>query len=186
MVMLQSVLSRIPSFSMTCFKLPVSLCNRIQSALTRFWWDDKSGKKKMAWIAWNKMTLPKSNGGLGIRDIHAFNDAYLAKISWQLKENPDCLLGRILLSKYCPNGNLLTCSAPSAASHGWQSILVGRDLLAKNLGWIVGNGDSIKVWDDAWLTLDALCRPMGPATRESTELMVKDLILEETGERNRG
>ncbi|XP_048630385.1 uncharacterized protein LOC125603339 [Brassica napus] len=101
------------------------------------------------------MTLPKSNGGLGIRDIQAFNDAYLAKISWRLKENPDCLLGRILLSKYCPDGNLLTCSAPSAASHGWQSILVGRDLLAKNLGWIVGNGDSIKVWDDAWLTLDA-------------------------------
>ncbi|XP_048629759.1 uncharacterized protein LOC125601745 [Brassica napus] len=132
------------------------------------------------------MTLSKSNGGLGIRDIQAFNDAYLAKISWRLKENPDCLLGRILLSKYCPDGNLLTCSAPSAAPHGWQSILVGRDLLAKNLGWIVGNGDSIKVWNDAWLTLDSPCRPMGPATRESAELTVKDLILEETGEWNRG
>ncbi|XP_048621848.1 uncharacterized protein LOC125591512 [Brassica napus] len=185
MVMLQSVLSSIPSYSMTCFKLHVSLCNHIQSALTRFWWDDKTGKRKMAWLAWDKMTLSKSNGGLGIRDVQAFNDAFLAKISWRLKENPDCLLGRILLSKYCPDGNLLTCTALSAASHGWQSILLGRDLLVKNLGWIVGDGASIKIWDDAWLSLEAPCRPMGPATSETASLCVKDLIQEGNGEWNR-
>ena len=139
----------------------------------------------MAWLAWDKMTLSKSNDGLGIRDVQAFNDAFLAKISWRLKENPDCLLGRILLTKYCPEENLLTCTAPSAASHGWQSILVGRDLLVKNLGWIVGDGASIKIWDDAWLSLEALCRPMGPATRETASLCVKDLIQAGNGEWNR-
>lgn len=36
MVMLKSVLSPIPSFAMTCFKLPLSLIKRIQSAVTRF------------------------------------------------------------------------------------------------------------------------------------------------------
>ena len=36
MVMLQSVLSPIPSYSMTYFKLPVSLCKRIQTASCDF------------------------------------------------------------------------------------------------------------------------------------------------------
>ena len=185
MVMLQSVLSPIPSYSMTCFKLPVSLCKRIQSALTRFWWDDNTEKRKMAWLAWDKMTLPKCSGGLGIRDVQAFNDAYLAKISWRLIENPDCLLGRILLGKYCLNENLLNCSAPKAASHGWQSILTGRDLLLKNLGWVLGDGADINVWDDPWLRLDSPCRPMGPATEASAHWRVSDLLHADTGEWNR-
>lgn len=42
LVMLKSVLSPIPSFAMSCFKLPFSLIKRIQSAVTRFMWDDRS------------------------------------------------------------------------------------------------------------------------------------------------
>ena len=58
-VMLKSVLYAIPGYSMICFKLPMSLFKRIQSAVTRFWWDDRSGKKKMVWISWPKLTRPK-------------------------------------------------------------------------------------------------------------------------------
>lgn len=39
LTMLKVVLSAIPTYTMSCFELPVSLCKRIQSALTRFWWD---------------------------------------------------------------------------------------------------------------------------------------------------
>ncbi|XP_013668888.1 uncharacterized protein LOC106373226 [Brassica napus] len=186
LVMVQSVLTPIPSYSMSFFKLPVSLCKRIQSALTRFWWDDRGGKRKMAWISWPKLTLPKSDGGLGVRDIEAFNEALLAKVSWRLLQQPEGLLGRTLLSKYCPEGNLLTCSPPGAASHGWNSILAGRDLLVKNLGWLVGDGASINIWDDPWLSLEKPLQPMGPATQASAMLVVKDLIHADRGEWNRG
>jgi len=59
MTMLKSVLSPVPSHAMTCFQLPDSLCQRIQTALTRFWWDDREGNKKMSWVAWSKMIRPK-------------------------------------------------------------------------------------------------------------------------------
>ena len=36
LVMLKAVLTAKPSFAMSCFQLPVSLCSRIQSAFTRF------------------------------------------------------------------------------------------------------------------------------------------------------
>lgn len=47
LVLLQSVLSAVPSYPMMCFKLPKSLTKRIKSSLTRFWWDDNPEKKKM-------------------------------------------------------------------------------------------------------------------------------------------
>lgn len=143
LVMLQSVLTPVPSHAMSCFKLPVSLCKRIQSVLTRFWWDGGNGKRKMSWISWEKLTLAKGSGGLGVRDIQAFNEAFLAKISIRLLERQEGLLGRTLLSKYCPNGDLLSVTSPSGASHGWNSILAGRDLLLKKAGWLVGNGADI-------------------------------------------
>ncbi|WZZ70042.1 hypothetical protein YC2023_081412 [Brassica napus] len=42
LVMLKSVLTAVPSFSMTCFLLPMSLCDQIQSTLTRFGWLGRS------------------------------------------------------------------------------------------------------------------------------------------------
>lgn len=51
LVMLKSILSAIPTYAMTCFLLPVSLCQRIQSDLTRFWSDSCEGKRKMCWIS---------------------------------------------------------------------------------------------------------------------------------------
>lgn len=40
LTMLKSVLTAIPTYPMSCFELPASLCKRIQSVLTRYWWDD--------------------------------------------------------------------------------------------------------------------------------------------------
>lgn len=186
MTMLQSVLSPIPSYSMTCFKLPVSLCKRIQSEVTRFWWDDRNGKKKMAWTSWDKMTQPKEIGGLGFRDFQAFNDAFLGKLSWRILHNPDILLSRVLLGKYCPEESFLTCTDKTSSSHGWKGILIGRDLIVKNMGWVVGNGNSITVWYSPWLSLTEQEGPMGPAPEAEMNMTVSDLFLEETNEWDEG
>lgn len=69
--LLKAVLSSLPSYAMTCFKLPISLCKRIQSSLTRFlrfWWDEKPGTRKISWVAWDKLTLPLL-AGLDLRKV---------------------------------------------------------------------------------------------------------------------
>lgn len=95
LTMLKSVLSAIPTYTMSCFMIHVSLSKRIQSVLTRFWWDDTSGKKKMYWVSWERLTKPKTEGGLGLRDIQLFNEALLAKIAWRLITSPGCLLAKV-------------------------------------------------------------------------------------------
>lgn len=103
--MLKAVLTAIPSYAMMCFLLLISLCNRIQSALTRFFWDSSPDKKKMCWIAWDKLTTPKALGG--IRDIQAFNTTLLAKQAWRIVTKPESLLARVLKGKYCSKSPFL-------------------------------------------------------------------------------
>jgi len=133
---------------MSCFKIPLSLCKRIQSILTRFWWDSKPDIRKISWVSWDTLTLPKAEGGLGFREIAQFNDALLGRISWKILNCPDSLLAQVLLGKYCGDKAFLDVTAPASCSHGWRSILAGREVLKKGLGWTVGDGSSISVWKD--------------------------------------
>ncbi|XP_010419203.2 PREDICTED: uncharacterized protein LOC104704888 [Camelina sativa] len=178
--LLTSVLAAMPTYTMSCFKIPVSLCKRIKSALTRFWWDANDGKKKMVWVSWDKLTLSKRDGGLGFRDIQRFNDALLAKVSWRILTNPTCLLARTLLGKYCKHSSFLTCNVPNAASHGWRGICAGRDLIQGNTGKVIGDGKDTSVWYDHWLSFSEQKAPMGPPNKEDQSLRVADLWIPAT------
>jgi len=174
--MLKAVLASMPTYTMSCFKLPVSLYKRIQSALTRFWWDSSAGQKKMCWIAWSKMTKSKQDGGLGFKDISNFNDALLAKVSWRILKNPSCLLAKTLLGKYCRTSSFLDCPTRNSASHGWKGICLGRDLIKSQLGRSIGSGADTLIWNAPWISLSASVTPMGPPTHETQFMTVKDLI----------
>lgn len=160
--MLKSVLSAIPTYAMSCFQLPVSLCKRIQYVLTRFWWDSCEGKKGMCWVSWDRLTKPKDLGGPGIRDFQLFNTALLAKQAWHIVTKPEGLLARVLVGKYCRNSPFLSVKPPKECSHGWRSILAGRDLLVLKLSSVIGDGESIRVWKDPWLNIEIPKRPYGP------------------------
>ncbi|KAL0698003.1 hypothetical protein Bca4012_054125 [Brassica carinata] len=179
LTMLKAVLSAIPTYTMSCFLLPVSLCKRIQSVLTRFWWDGADEKKKICWVAWDKLAQPKSLGGLGIRDLQMFNQALLAKLSWRIVTEPSCLLARVLLGKYCHGKHFLDVATPQACSHGWRGILHGRDLLTENLGKAVGNGQTIRLWKDSWISLEKIQKPMGPRREAELDLTVADLLTDD-------
>ena len=139
----------------------------------------------MCWVAWDKLTLPKHAGGLGFRDVELFNDALLAKVGWRLIQDPTTLLARVLLGKYCHSSSFMEASsAPAVASHGWRSILLGRDILKKGLGWSVGNGVDIRLWQDPWLSLSHPKCPFGPPTLAASSLLVRDLLDPVTNEWN--
>lgn len=177
--MLKSILTPIPVYTMSCFEIPAGLCKSIQSVLTRYWWDDSDEKKKMCWVSWDKMTKPKARGGLGFRDIQLFNQALLAKQTWRILTKPECLLARILQGKYCHKQSILNVETPSACSHGWRSILHGRDILKGYLGKAIGNGQTTRVWQDSWISLTEQIRPFGPIPMSELDLTVADLLTED-------
>ncbi|KAF8052172.1 hypothetical protein N665_1594s0005 [Sinapis alba] len=61
----------------------------------------KSAKKKrIYWEKWEKLCLPREEGGIGFRMIHEFNLALLAKQLCRLVQYPDLLVARVLRGKY--------------------------------------------------------------------------------------
>ena len=78
-VLLKTVAQAIQTYSMSLFQLPKALCNDINSIMARYWWGQTSNEKKIHWINWKRLCDPKKTGGMGFRDIHAFNLAMLAK-----------------------------------------------------------------------------------------------------------
>ena len=51
--------------------------------------------------------MNKDDGGLGFRDMEAFNDALLAKRFWRLIQNKFPLLLNLLRAKYFPHGDIM-------------------------------------------------------------------------------
>lgn len=90
--------------------------------------------------------------------------------------NPNCLLARVLLGKYCHKSSLLKVQSSKDSSHGWTGILAGRDLLVSHLGRAVGEGTEIKVWSDSWISTSSRIIPYGPLKEGDSDLYVSDLL----------
>ncbi|XP_031121153.1 uncharacterized protein LOC116024401 [Ipomoea triloba] len=77
-ILLKSVAQVMPTFSMSVFLLPESVCLSIERTMNRFWWGSGTDRR-IHWNAWDRLCIPKKFGGLGFKDLRAFNLAMLGK-----------------------------------------------------------------------------------------------------------
>ncbi|XP_027169605.1 uncharacterized protein LOC113769345 [Coffea eugenioides] len=122
-ILIKAVSMAIPTYTMSCFKLRCRLCKDICSLLSKFWWGEQDNKGKIHWVAWEKLTKEKKNGGLGFKDLQSFNRALLAKQIWRIIRNPNLLSSKVLKAKYFPNSCIQESKAPKNASW-WNRPLI--------------------------------------------------------------
>ena len=141
----------IPTYTMDCFKLPLGLCDEIESMIRKFWWGQRGDRRKIHWISWVVLCKPKAEGGMGFKNLALFNDALLARQAWHLLHNKESLFYQIFKSKFFPHGSIMDASVCSQGSYAWKSLPKGKEVLRKGLKWRIGTRDAINLWSDPWL-----------------------------------
>nr|XP_048336943.1 uncharacterized protein LOC107411956 [Ziziphus jujuba var. spinosa] len=156
----KSVISAIPLYAMTAYKLPEKWCQGIESLASRFIWNGKQDGRRYTPIAWSKLCKPKYAGGIGLRRLKHMNLAMLSKVGWCLASDPAKLWVQALKGKYFAGSSFLRCRQKKSSSWTWCSILSARNLLSNGLCYRAGKGNQINIWEDPWIPLNPLFKPI--------------------------
>ncbi|KAA3456600.1 reverse transcriptase [Gossypium australe] len=174
-VFIKSILQAIPTFAMSCFLLPNSLCKKMEGIFANFWWQKGKGKKGIHWCQWSHLCRPKNEGGLGFRNMAQFNTTLLAKQGWRFLENPNSLVSQVFKAKYFLKSDFLNSQLGNRNSYAWRSIWATRGILEKGMIWKVGMGESISIVYDAWV-LDLVNSRLLSSYTGSTDNKVVEVI----------
>ncbi|XP_057447160.1 uncharacterized protein LOC130738983 [Lotus japonicus] len=98
--LIKSVFSSLPLHFLSFFKMPPGIIKRCNSIMLNFLWGGADGVRKTAWVSWDNICRPKSEGGLGVKNWRLFNVALLAKWRWRLMVGDSGLWSCILNYKY--------------------------------------------------------------------------------------
>ncbi|KAL5572344.1 hypothetical protein UlMin_021941 [Ulmus minor] len=153
LTMIQSVLSSIPIYFMSLFKLPNGVAVLLEKMMRQFLWDREVGGKGKSLVDWKLVCTPKKCGGLGIGNLLIRNKALLGKWLWRFPLEQHTLWAAVIRSKYGLNRegwdtNLVTVGS---FRNPWKFIAQGTSNFLLNTKWVVGRGDRILFWHHAWV-----------------------------------
>ncbi|XP_031120886.1 uncharacterized protein LOC116024124 [Ipomoea triloba] len=149
-ILLKSVAQAMLTFSMTVFLLPESVCLSVQRTMNKYWWGSGT-ERGLHWKAWDRLCVPKKFGGLGFKDLRAFNLAMLGKQAWRFLTMPNSLVAKVYKARYYPKSSFIDASVGNCPSFCWRSIMAAHSILCGGVRRRIGNGKSTFIWGHPWL-----------------------------------
>ncbi|XP_019167878.1 PREDICTED: uncharacterized protein LOC109163584 [Ipomoea nil] len=183
-VLLKSVAQAMPTYTMSIFLLPTSLCISLERLMNRYWWGRSGDDGSIHWLAWDRMCKSKKFGGMGFKRLHEFNLALLGKQGWRLLTNPNSLMARVFKARYFPTTSFYEAIIGGNPSYVWRSIMASQDLLKSGCRRRIGNGRSTQVWTIPWLSDAQNPYVESEQVNNGQAMLVSDLIDAHTGSWN--
>ncbi|KAL6226283.1 hypothetical protein ACLB2K_000246 [Fragaria x ananassa] len=163
-ILIKAVAQTVPMYVMNCYLLPVGFCDDLHQLCTGLWWGDTGEKNKIHWRSWERLCVPKHEGGLGFKNLHWFNLAMLAKQGWRLIQNSNSLIVSLYEAIYFSTakdiviGTILAPPPPvDPMCKLWKAIwnakvpgTVTKDVFAKVLiiMWSIWKNRNTQLWEN--------------------------------------
>ena len=104
--------------------------------MNSFWWGHSGAQNKgIHWLSWDKLSVHKNEGGMGFKNLTAFNLAMLSKQGWQLMTNHNSLVSRLFKARYFPHGSFLNSTLGHNPSFVWRSICNAKFIIRAGNRW---------------------------------------------------
>nr|GEV39463.1 reverse transcriptase domain-containing protein [Tanacetum cinerariifolium] len=134
LTLLKSVISSMPLYHMSIFKVPLGVINHLESIRGSFFNGVDGSNKKMVWISWKKVLMSKKKGGLGLTSLFALNHAIYGANGALDKPNHNHMRSPWL-------DILCEVSALKIKDNDFFAYIHKK----------VGNGEDTLFWEDPWL-----------------------------------
>ena len=100
LVLTKAILQSIHVFMLSVLPAPQSVLHHLRSIQRDFLWGKGDDRKKWVLVAWDKISKPKSFGGVGLDDPDLLNKVLGAKLWWQWVKEPETQWETIWKEKY--------------------------------------------------------------------------------------
>ncbi|XP_028108106.1 uncharacterized protein LOC114306978 [Camellia sinensis] len=118
--LIKSVLSSLPIYYMSLFKIPTQVANLIEKYQRSFLWGDSDVKRKLHLLNWEACSVSKHFRGLGFRKTKEGNDTLLCKWWWRFATEKSSLWRKVLCAKNNVNED---CWLPNGSSFRFSSAM---------------------------------------------------------------
>ncbi|MCI07485.1 LINE-1 reverse transcriptase like, partial [Trifolium medium] len=94
--LINSVLASLPLYFFSFYKAPHCILKQLVRIQRNFLWGGGVEDKKLCWVKWDQICLPKEQGGLGVKNLELFNLALLSKWKWRFLADGDAVWADLL------------------------------------------------------------------------------------------
>lgn len=125
--MIRSVLSIVPTYFMSCYRLSSRAATALDGMLKKFIREGHKEEKKIPLIHWDTTCLLKEDGGARLRKMSLQNLALGAKLAWKMYKYPHKGWCRLMANKYLDTNEperIFTMANTTRGSSIWS--LFGR------------------------------------------------------------
>ncbi|XP_059663371.1 uncharacterized protein LOC132309035 [Cornus florida] len=150
--LVKSVLSSLPMYFLSLFRVPAFVVGRLEMLQRNFLWGDRGEEFKYHLVRWEQVCRPFQLGGLGIRRLAPFNSALLGKWLWRFGSERHRLWRRVISCRFGEErGGWSARPVRSASGVGvWRAIGKGWDEFSKHVRFKVRDGRFVRFWEDPW------------------------------------
>ena len=157
--LIRSALASLPVYFLSLFRMPKSVCLRLEKIQRDFLWGGGNLERKPHLVNWKTVCLDKSYGGLGVRSLSKMNIALFCKWCWRFANDRDSLW-RLVISTKFGEGDGGWNSNDIRGGYGtglWKDISKEWITFSQNATSSLGNGRRLRFWKDPWCGETALC-----------------------------